>query len=50
MGSKPVDWLGMLRADGNYIDGRTCAGLGAATCMCTRIHTGVGSHLVAGFM
>ena len=50
MGSKPVNWLGMLEFDAKYIDGPTCAGLEAATCMCMRIHTGAGSHLVGGFM
>ena len=50
MGSKPVDWVAMVGADANYIDGPTCAGLEAATCMCMRIHTGAESHLVGGFM
>ena len=40
----------MLGADANYIDDPTYGGMEAATCTCTRIHAGAGSHLVGGFI
>ena len=39
-----------LRRAVNYTGGPPSAGMGVAPCMCMRIHTGAGSHLVGGFV